>query len=47
MPKTSQLGATIGGERFTPVRFPSLPEAVAEKLREALGALGYTQTAQS
>jgi len=36
MPKTSQLGATIGGERFTPVRFPSLPEAVAEKLREAV-----------
>ena len=36
MPKTSHLGATIGGERFTPVRFPSLPEAVAEKLREAV-----------
>ena len=27
---------TIAGERLTQVRFPSLPEAVAEKLREAV-----------
>jgi DNA-binding GntR family transcriptional regulator len=36
MARTSHFGAAIGGERFTPVRFPSLPEAVAEKLREAV-----------
>jgi DNA-binding GntR family transcriptional regulator len=36
MARNSLFGATIGGEQFTPVRFPSLPEAVAEKLREAV-----------
>ena len=36
MARLSHFTPTIAGERLTQVRFPSLPEAVAEKLREAV-----------
>ena len=36
MARLTHFTPTIAGERLTQVRFPSLPEAVAEKLREAV-----------
>jgi DNA-binding GntR family transcriptional regulator len=36
MARSSDLVAAVAGERLTPVYCPSLPEAVAEKLREAI-----------
>src|SRR6266852_4935809 len=36
MARLSPFTPTMAAERLTPMRFPSLPEAVAEKLREAV-----------
>src|SRR5260370_18663332 len=36
MARLTHFTPTIAEERLTQVRFPSLPEAVAEKLREAV-----------
>src|SRR5881296_1234514 len=36
MARTTHFVSAMADERLTPMRFPSLPEAVAEKLREAV-----------